>query len=518
MMKINVLEYLEGGTLKASPNKVAVVEGDKSIDFLTLCNRSKKLATEIIKQRDCLNTPVAIFLPKSIDSVIANLGVTYSGNIYMNIDIKYPEERLKNVFGKIKPGFVVTNNSLYPQIKKICTGDIIIINISNEDLFADNNVVDEPFLFRRLENLIDTDPYCIINTSGSTGTPKGVALNHRSFIDFTEWAVPTLGITQDEIIGSLSPLYFDIYSFELCLLMAKSATIVILPETLAMFPAKLVEMLVVQKVNFIFWVPTIMVNIANMDILSNFDLSCLKRILFAGEVFPTKHMNYWRKQIPGAMFINLYGPIEITLDCTYYIVEKDIPNDVPIPIGYPCRNTDVLILDSEDKPAAINEKGELCIRGTSLALGYWNDPEKTAKAFVQNPLNSHYPELVYRTGDVVFKNDAGEIIFVGRKDFQVKHLGYRIDLSEIEHVIVNCFSIIDNACVVYEAPKKEIHLFYESPQPISAADFRKELLKFLPKYMLPTQLHPFKELPRNPNGKIDRNLLKQKVENDTIGQ
>ena len=513
-MKINVLDYLEQNTLKKFPGKTAVIDGDRSIDFLTLCNRAKRLATELIGKRNCLNGPVAIFLPKSIESVVADLAATYSGNIYMNIDIKYPEERLKNVFDKIQPEIVITNGKLFEQIKKICSDNILIINLEEEHILNNEGNIDEDFLFGRLEALIDTDPYCIINTSGSTGTPKGVALNHKSFIDFTEWAIPALGITENEIIGSLSPLYFDIYSFELCLLMARSATIVILPEQLAMFPAKLVEMLEVQKVNFIFWVPTIMVNIANLDILSKYNLSALKRILFAGEVFPTKHMNYWRKQIPDAMFINLYGPIEITLDCTYFIVNRDIPNDMPIPIGFPCRNTDVLILNDELHPAAVNEKGELCIRGTSLALGYWNDPEKTANAFVQNPLNKHYPELIYKTGDVVFKNETGEIIFVGRKDFQIKHLGYRIDLSEIEHVIVNCFDTIDNACVLYNAEKKEICLYYESAEEIAASDFRKKLTEFLPKYMLPTNMRLFKELPRNPNGKIDRNFLKKMIKDE----
>ena len=471
-LKINILEYLEE-TLKEFPDKTAVIDGERTIDFSRLCSQSKALAIEIINGRNCVNRPIAIFLPKSIESVIADLATTYSGNIYMNVDVKYPEERLKNIFEKIKPDIVITNSGLLEQIQKICSKNILVINC--DDIIDVHNVpeVNNKFIFNRLESIIDTDPYCIINTSGSTGTPKGVALNHKSFIDFTEWAIPTLGIGSHEIIGSLSPLYFDIYSFEICLLMVKASTIVIIPDQLAMFPAKLLELLEQQKVNFIFWVPTIMVNIANMDILTKYNLSALKKILFAGEVFPTKHLNIWRKQIPGASFINLYGRIEITLDCTYYIVDKEIPNDQPIPIGYPCRNTDILILDDDDRSAAVNQKGELCVRGTSLALGYWNDPGKTANAFVQNPLNSHYPELIYRTGDVVFKKDSGEIIFVGRKDFQIKHLGYRIDLSEIEHVIVNCFDSIDNACVIYDQEKKEINLLYESDNEISAGDFKK---------------------------------------------
>lgn len=252
-----------------------------------------------------------------------------------------------------------------------------------------------------------------------------------------------------------------------------------------------------------------MVNIANLQLFESVKMPYLKKILFAGEVFPTKHLNYWIEHIPEATYINLYGPIEITLDCTYYIVNENLPNDVPIPIGWPCRNSDVLILNNDDELADINEKGELCVRGTSLAMGYYNDPEKTSKAFVQNPLNKNYPELIYRTGDVVFKNDKNEIIFVGRKDFQVKHLGYRIDLNEIEHVIVNSWGKINNASILYLSEKKEICLIYEGADEISPSKFRQELANYLPKYMLPTQFRFLKELPRNPNGKIDRNLLKE---------
>lgn len=514
-MKISILDYFEEITLPRLPNKTAVIDGQNSIDFFTLSVESKKLAAEIIKTKDCVNKPIAVFLPKSIESVISNFAVTYSGNAYMNLDVKNPDARLTNILNKIKPEIIITNKAFSERISSLAADGILIMIIDDLRL---NETADEALIFRRLENIIDTDPYCIINTSGSTGTPKGVALNHKSFIDFTEWAIANLSINENEIIGSLSPLYFDIYSFELCLLKAKGATLVIVPENLATFPVKLIEFLDAQKINYIFWVPTIMVNIANLDLFATYELPSLRKIWFAGEVFPTKHLNYWRKHIPQAMFVNLYGPIEITLDCTYYIVEKEFANDTPIPIGYPCRNTDVLILNNEERSAAIGEKGELCVRGTSLALGYYNDPEKTAKAFVQNPLNKNYPEVIYRTGDVVYKNEGGEIIFVGRKDFQIKHLGYRIDLSELEHIIVNTWGKIRNACVLYDHDKKEICLFYEGNNEITAAEFRKDLIQFLPKYMVPTRFQLLRELPRNPNGKIDRNLLAATIRDEVSNQ
>jgi len=234
-------------------------------------------------------------------------------------------------------------------------------------------------------------------------------------------------------------------------------------------------------------------------------------VWFAGEVFPTKQFNYWKKTITHAKFANLYGPIEITLDCTYFIVDRDFEDNEPLPIGIPYRNTDVLIITDEDKIAAKGQEGELCVRGSSLALGYYNNPEKTAAAFVQNPLNPHYPEVVYRTGDIVALNDKNEMVFKGRKDTLIKHQGYRIEMGEIEHIVVNTLKIAKNSCCVYNRQTKEIVLYYENTTDIASATFRKELLSSLPKYMIPTVYIRYDEMPRNPNGKIDRAYLNQKA-------
>ena len=202
--------------------------------------------------------------------------------------------------------------------------------------------------------------------------------------------------------------------------------------------------------------------------------------------------------------MNLYGPIEITLDCTYFIVDREIRDDEPIPIGFACRNTDILILNELNKPVGINEDGELCVRGSSLAMGYYNNPEKTNAAFVQNPLNDSYPEIIYRTGDHVYINDSGEIIFKGRRDTMIKHLGYRIELGEIEHVIINTLQLVENGCIVYDFKKKEIILYYEAKTDLPIAEMRKSVSLILPKYMIPNSFIRMDKLPVNTNGKIDR--------------
>ena len=507
-MKVSLIELFEE-TVRKYPQKVAVIDKDREIAFSDLRSKSFQLASALMALGIGQNRPVGVFLDKSIESVYADLGILYAGDFYMNLDIKTPAERIRNILQLVEPAAIISTTRQIKPIEGIIPSTMKVILLDEAGEGAD---VDAADIIGRLSTIIDTDPSCIINTSGSTGTPKGVVLNHKSFFDFIDWAIDTFHFGDDLVMGSLSPIVFDIYSFELCMLMAKASTLVVLPAHLAAFPAKILEVLEQQKVNFLFWVPTIMVNIANMDLLSAFKLESLRTVWFAGEVFPTKQYNYWHHHLPEVTFANLYGPIEITLDCTYYIINKEIPDEEPLPIGYPCRNTDILILDDEDR--AVKEpgvEGELCVRGTSLAMGYYNNPEKTAAAFVQNPLNKAYPELIYRTGDIVCLNSDGLIMFKGRKDNIVKHMGYRTDLGEIEHVIINTLKLVKNGCIVYNQSEKQITLFYEAAEEIPVSEFRLQIGKVLPKYMIPTAFHHLEQLQRNANGKIDRLFYKKQV-------
>ena len=509
-MKINLIEYFIE-TVNRFPNRMAVVEGERQLSFVELDQKARQLAKVVVDTCNCKNRPIAMFMPKCIEAAVADLAITYSGNAYMNLDVKNPAERLGNIFALIQPAAVVTNSRYKAIIEPVAGDKVKVINI--EELAAASEIPSQEYFLERNKDLIDTDPYCIINTSGSTGTPKGVVLNHKSFIDFMAQTFDEYRFTENDVIGSLSPVVFDIWSYELCLLQGKGACIVVIPDTYSAFPVKILQLMQQQKVTYIFWVPTIMVNMANMGLLQQIPLPELRLCWFAGEVFPTKQFNIWRHSLPQTTFANFYGPIEITLDCVYYTIEREIADDEPIPIGKPFRNTSILILDENNHNITeTNKEGELCIRGTSLAMGYYNNPEKTAAAFVQNPLNHSYPEIIYRTGDLVFINDRDEIVFKGRRDSLIKHMGYRIELGEIEHVIINTLKLVKNGCVVYNHQRKEITLYYEAENELTAADFRKAIGNTLPKYMIPVVYHHLTELKRNTNGKIDRLYYSKLVE------
>ncbi len=503
-MQINVIEYFEKGALRTSREKVAVKDATGEYTFAQVERFAKNCAALLLKKFEGFNRPIPVFLPKSAQNIVADLGILYSGNGYANLDVKSPPQRLKGMLDNLNPPVIVTSAAHAPALKEIGIAEEKLLLI--EQAMISDQVYDNSTLLKRLERLIDTDPYCFIHTSGSTGIPKGVALNHRCTIDFVDWAFDRLGLDGSEIMGSLAPIYFDAYTLEFCLMIAKGATWVVVPDQCAMFPTKLIEFLTTNPINFIFWVPTIMVNIANQDLLAKVKLDRIKKVFFIGEVFPTKHLNYWRRHLPQAMFVNLYGPIEITVACTYFIVDREMSDDEKLPVGFPCRNTEILILTEANQLAKVDEPGEICVRGSSLALGYWNNAERTARGFIQNPLNPHYPELIYRTGDLGYWNERGEIMFLGRRDFQIKHLGYRIELGEIEHAVLQVDGV-KNTCVVYNQNKKEITMFFEADRQLTPAFIREKLTATLPKYMLPTVFNQMELLPRNPNGKIDRAKL-----------
>lgn len=501
---INVSQYLES-TWDRHPDRVAVRDGARTLTFAEL--RQRVLA-EAIALRRLLHGEtgkvVAVYLPKCLEAVIADLAIIYSGNAYMNLDVKSPAQRTRAILAQTEPAILISDGEA-PE----CPALPHRMGEAPETLESR----EAEALFQALDRLVDTDLLCLINTSGSTGVPKTVALNHRSFIDFTGAVVDAGLVGEAETVGSLSPVIFDIFSFELCMLMARGSTLVLIPDTLAAFPARMLELMQKERVSFIFWVPTIMVNIANMRLLDSLALPDLGMIWFAGEVFPTAKFNYWREALPKAIFANFYGPIEITLDCLYQILPKPLPPEEPLPIGRPFRNTAVLVLDEHDREVRSEtpgREGELCVRGSSLAMGYYNNPEKTRAAFTQNPLNRAYPETIYRTGDIVCWNARGELLFRGRKDSLIKHSGYRIELGEIEHAALHCGAALTNACALYDAAAKKIILVCEAGAPPDEKALRRKLATALPRYMLPGIFVYVTEMPRNANGKIDRNSLAQR--------
>lgn len=506
-MRNTVIDFLYD-TVQKYPDKTCLVDDQEILNFKQLFFRACSLA-EILKQDHEINQPVLVYLPKSVSAIVSFAGILMSGNFYAPVDLKSPQKRLKAILENLSPYRVVSTRQYQQDLRSLSIQQEKVIFL--EDVVSDTfgSSIEEMITNQRktTDQIIDTDPCYVMHTSGSTGIPKGVVIPHRGVIDYIEWAIPCLRVDENHVIGNQAPLYFDNSTLDIYLGWAAGAKLHLIPEDMFVFPVKLIEYLEKHKITFIFFVPSVLINISNMNLLSPERLQALEKVIFCGEVMPTRHLAYWQENLPGRLYVNLYGPTEITDVCTYFIVDRKYEPHESLPIGFPCHNSGILILNDKDEPATAGEQGELCIRGSSLALGYWNDDEKTRRVFVQNPSRQKYFDRIYRTGDIVYQNERGEIIFMGRKDSQIKYMGHRIELGEIE-IAAMTIPNVDNCCVLYNEKKKEITFFYKGKDEIPLGDFRKFLAQILPGYMIPRKIHRLETLTVNPNGKIDRKALK----------
>ena len=279
-----------------------------------------------------------------------------------------------------------------------------------------------------------------------------------------------------------------------------------IPKTYFTFPIKLVGFLNERKINTIYWVPSALAIVSNWNVFDFARPEHLQKILFAGEVMPVKHLNYWRRYLPDCLYANLFGPTETTDICSFYVVDRNFADSDSLPIGRACDNCDTFLLTEEGTRASrTGEEGEIVVRGSFLADGYYNEPEKTAAVFTQNPLNTAFPERIYRTGDLARLNEKGEFIYISRKDFQIKRMGYRIELGEIE-AAAGSIEKVKSAAALYDADTGRILVIYEGS--IKDTDeVLQQTADKVPPYMRPDEVIRIKQMPYNANGKIDRQRL-----------
>lgn len=496
----NVLTFLEENAVKFK-DKTAFADLNDSVTYGELLERAQSIGTALAKT-GTKNKPVAVYFDKCVNTVAAMLGVAYSGNFYVVVDSEMPPARINKIFGALSPVAVITDEAHLENAKQLeFSGDIYDLN---ESLAQEIN---SEKLAEIRSRQIDTDPLYALFTSGSTGVPKGAVVSHKSVIAYSEWVTNTFDITSETVFANQTPFYFSMSVTDVYSTLRNGGTLAIVPKMYFSFPIKLVEFLDCYKANTIYWVPSAISMVSNFKVFDFQKPKYLKKVLFAGEVMPTKQLNYWIKNLPeDTLFANLYGPTETTDICTYYVVNRKFRDDEPLPIGRHCDNCDVMIVNDKGKEAKPGEEGELYARGSFLASGYYNNPEKTKAAFVQNPLNSAYPEIVYKTGDLVRVNEFGEIMYITRKDFQIKHMGYRIELGEIETAAASMEKMQECACVYCDQTDRII-LYYCAKKTDDAAVLAYLGTK-LPPYLIPNLCVKLKQMPHNQNGKIDRVHLK----------
>lgn len=496
------IEYLEQ-TAAMYPTAPAIEDITEIIDYNSLQQRAKSVGTGLIACGFC-EKPVLIYLPESAKSLYAFYGVLYSGQAYVPLDYNDAKNRLVTIIESFPHSIIITCedgkkrlNGWGQSSKTVLIDDLIACKIDNE------------VISRRLNGVIDTDPIYIMHTSGSTGMPKGVVVSHKGVMDFTDWAVSAFPVKPDSVIGLQSPLHFDASVFDIYSCIASGAKLVMIPQNLLRFPKMLLHFMDEKKISCFFWVPRLLVTIANSGELQKNIVSSLETITFVGEVMPVPQLKMWMESYPHCDFINLYGPTETTVASTWYPLGDTVISMTSIPIGKPCKNTRIILLTEDGRVAEKYEPGEICIGGSGVALGYWNNREMTDKAFIQYPVNNSYHERIYRTGDLGVENKNGDILFLGRKDTQIKAKGVRVELGDIESAAA-CIKGVKAACAVFSSKTQQIVLFIESDRSWTLREFKKELLVHIPSYMLPEKLFVLDNLPQNRNGKIDKIHIKNK--------
>lgn len=494
----NVISYLEQSA-ERYPDKIGFCDAHEKCTFKEMHIRAKKIGTQIIEALGGeKNKPIAVYMDKSVACLSVFFGIVYSGNFYVPIDVKSPRERVNKIFETLKPAVIYTQEEYFEKANN-SWGKLFFVTKQKECN------IDELALRGAMERQLDVDPLYVLFTSGSTGVPKGVVVSHKSVIDYTEWLKDSFEFDENTVFGNQAPFYFDNSVLDIYSTIKNAAKLYIITEKLFAFPSELMRYLEENAINTIFWVPSVLISVANSQTLSNVYSGNLKKILFCGEVMPNKQLNVWRRAIPNALYANLYGPTEITDVCSCYIVDRTFNDDEPLPIGHACRNMEIFLLNEDGKLCGEGESGELCVRGTGLAMGYYANSEVGESAFIQNPLNTKWRDFVYRTGDIGKYNQYGELIYIGRKDYQIKRNGYRIELGEIEQAANNVTGV-KRACAVYDEEKKKIVLFCMAAD-ISEKDIYMKLKEKLPDYMLPARIVIVEQFLLNANGKIDRKKL-----------
>ena len=494
----NILEYLEVSAEKY-PDKTVVEDINNICSYKDLLHNAKRIGSSLATYESPGN-PVIVFMDKSIEALTAFMGIVYAGCFYILINPDQPVYRIRQILEVAKANYIITLDDIAHIPDEVhFTGTLLAYN---ELVSAE--IQDEKL--RHIRDLSqDIDPLYCNFTSGSTGIPKGVLISHRSVIDFMEFFPSMFHITGDDIIGNQAPFDFDVSVKDIYSTLKVGATMVIIPKRLFSIPAQLLDFVCEHKVTTLIWAVSALCMITQLKGFTYRVPTTVNKILFSGEAMPVKHLNIWRRYLPDALYVNLYGPTEITCNCTYYRINRQFEINELIPIGKAFPNEKVFLLDNHNNLiTAKDTTGELCVSGTALALGYYNNSEQTKSVFIQNPLNPHYMELIYRTGDLAFYNKDGDLCFAGRKDFQIKHMGHRIELEEIELIINSYPGILRSSCI-YDTLKNRIIAFYSGN--LEKKLLQSKMMESLPAYMIPSVFFPLPELPVTENGKIDRKKL-----------
>ena len=556
----NVLEWLEATVTKYS-DKPAFSDTESSITFAQVYDIARNTGSYLIEKLGVDRTPVAVFAGRKMVTPAYFLGVVYAGRPYAPIDASLPDKRIEKILENLCPRAIVADRESLEHVESIVdelaksegfdrpqifvaedisrfewivgadgnckisestggavpgceeeTDDIAAENEKDTDggVVAvragetDDSSLEKLAAVRRQMSM--TDPLYIIYTSGSTGNPKGVMTSHLSLMTYINAYCDVMHIEGDDVLGNQSPLDYIAAIRDIYLPLKTGCSTAIIPKEYFMEPNALFDYMNEKKVSSVGWSVSAFTILTSLGAFEEVGLKSLRKICFSGSVMPCKVLRKWQENLPEAHFVNQYGPTEATASCTYYSVDHTVEEDEVLPIGQAYDNYRVFLIDEHGNEPAVGEQGEICVCGPILALGYYNDKERTDAAFTLNPINKAYPERMYRTGDYGRLDEDGILHFCGRMDRQIKHMGHRVELDEVEHA-ANVVEGVAESCVIYNKAKEVLILFYtgDCDRRSLALALRDEL----PGFMVPRKIKKLELLPKLPNGKYDMKKLEE---------
>jgi amino acid adenylation domain-containing protein len=525
-----LLQQLLTDAAARQPRRPAVAAGGCTLTYQELDRLSNKVARALLRLGVAPGDRVGILATKSAASVIGVYGALKAGGCYVPLDPKAPPERLGYVVGDSGTAVLLADEARIAEAAALVsvTPGLRAMEVASPagaiDRTEPPSPAGEPTPFLEWGAVasepgdplpeplaIESDLAYILYTSGSTGTPKGVMISHRNSLTFVEWAAAAAGLSAEDRVCSPAPLHFDLSVFDIFATCRAAACLAVIPEGGATFPVSIAKWLESEQISVWYSVPSVLTLLACFGNLPQFDLSRLRTVIFAGEVFPPKYLARLRDELPHPRYLNWYGPTETNV-CTAFEVPPGRMDDGPVPIGMPCANTEVFaVTDQGRRVSQPGEEGELYVRGPSLMQGYWGLPAKTREVLLQNPFRAAYDDRVYRTGDLVTLDPAGNYFYLGRRDAMVKIRGYRVELGEVEAALYRHPAITEAAVlpVVDELLGSRLRAVISADH---AANLTRETVldlcrQSLPSYMVPDVVEFRAALPRTSTGKVDRPSL-----------
>ena len=483
-MERSVLEWLEKRAA-SDPEKTGYSDGERSLSFRELMEKARSVGTYLLK-KDPGPGPVAVMTGRSVDYIPLFLGAVYAGHAYAPVGIDIPEERKEKILKRLNPSCVTGKEDME---KAFMTAE------------------DEELLKSVRDKAAVTDPLYIIFTSGSSGDPKGVITSHLSLMNYIEAYSSVMGIGSEDRMAAQSPLDYIAAIRDIYVPLLTGASDVLIPKEYFMQPDVLLNCLNENRISCIGWSTSAMTVLSKLSVFKGGKPEFINKVCFSGSVMPGSVLREWQEAMPGALFVNQYGPTETTASCTYYKLDHLAENDETVPIGKPYDNYRIFLLSEEGSPVKDGEEGEIAVSGVGVTDGYINDPDRTAAAFMQNPLNDSYNERIYKTGDIGVIREDGMLMYRGRRDRQIKYMGHRVELDEIESAAAS-FGVTE--CAALYDPEKELIWFFYGGD-MSVKDLSIGLRKILPGFMVPRKIKNIPDIPRLPNGKTDIRSLRSMI-------